>query len=216
MAAFLVLLSAVPVLAGAARLTQLTEGAPITAENARFFAMPAPVVVHIITASVFCLVGAFQFSAGVRRRWPVWHRRAGRVIVVCGVLAASSGLWMTAFYPHPPGDSPLLTVFRFIFGSAMLASLLSGFAAIRRRDVSRHRAWMARGYAIGQGAGTQVLVFLPWTIALGQPSGLVRALLMGSAWVINLAVAEWLLRRGDRRHNGRPVVAAEPALAVSR
>jgi uncharacterized membrane protein len=216
MAALLLLLSAVPVLAGAARLTQLTEGAPITPENARFFAMPAPVVVHIITASIFCLVGAFQFSAGVRRRWPVWHRRAGRVIVVCGVLAAGSGLWMTAFYPYAPGDGPLLAVFRFIFGSAMLASLVAGFAAIRRRDVSRHRAWMARGYAIGQGAGTQVLIFLPWTIALGQPSELVRALLMGSAWVINLAVVEWLLRRGDRRSNRTRVVSAEAALAVTR
>src|SRR5215207_337149 len=49
----LLLLSAVPVLAGAARVGEVAGGAEVTAENARFLASPAPVVVHIVGATVY-------------------------------------------------------------------------------------------------------------------------------------------------------------------
>ena len=38
----------------------------------------------------------------------------------------------------------------------MAACLVLGVAAIRRRDIAAHRAWMIRAYAIGLAAGTQV------------------------------------------------------------
>ena len=54
---------------------------------------------------------------------------------------------------------------------------------------------MMRAYAIGLGAGTQVLTLLAGELIAGPPSELSRALLMGAGWVINLAVAEWAIRR---------------------
>jgi uncharacterized membrane protein len=191
----LLLLSAVPVAAGAARVTQLTAGAEITPANARFFATPIPVVVHIIGASLYSVVGAFQFVPSIRRRNPGWHRAAGRVLVICGLAAASSGLWMTLFYPRPVGDGDLLAVFRVAFGLAMAGSIALGLAAIRRRDVSAHRAWMIRGYAIGLGAGTQVLTHVPWMLLFGVPDESTRALLMFAGWAINVVVAELVIRR---------------------
>lgn len=199
MPAGLIALSVVPVAAGAARLTELAGGAEVTAENARFFAMPLPVVLHILGASVYSVLGAFQFASGFRRRKPGWHRAAGRILVPCGLVVALSGLWMTLFYPRPPGDGDLLSGFRLVFGSAMVGSIILGLAAIRRRDVARHRAWMARAYAIGMGAGTQVFTHLPWILILGRPGELTRALLMGAGWVINLAVAEWVIRKRPSR-----------------
>jgi hypothetical protein len=77
----------------------------------------------------------------------------------------------------------------------MVLSLVLGMAAILRRDVGGHRAWMIRGYAIGLGAGTQVLVSAPWFLIVGTPGELARALLLGAGWVINLAVAERVIRR---------------------
>lgn len=192
----LLVLSAVPVAAGSLRLAELTGGAEITPENARFFASPAPVVLHIVSVSLYSILGAFQFVDGFRRRRPGWHRAAGRLLVLCGLAAALSGLWMTLFYPQPPGVGDLLTGFRLVFGSAMALSIVLGFAAIRRRDVAQHRAWMIRGYAIGLGAGTQVLTHLPWVLILGVPGELSRALLMGAGWAINLAVAERIIRAG--------------------
>ena len=192
--AALLLLSAIPLAAGAFRLTQLIGGADITPANARFFVSPLPVVLHIVNASVYAILGAFQFAAGFRRRWPGWHRAAGWLVLVCGLLVGLSGLWMTLFYPWPAGDGALLYALRLLFGSAMVGSIILGSAAIRRGDVRRHRAWMARGYAIGLGAGTQALTLAVGAVLLGPPNELSRALLMGLAWVINLAVAEWAIR----------------------
>ena len=55
--------------------------------------------------------------------------------------------------------------------------------------------WMLRGYAIGMAAGTQVFTHLPYFLLIGQPGEGPRAVMMISAWVINLAVAEALIRR---------------------
>ncbi|MFG1658322.1 DUF2306 domain-containing protein [Micromonospora chersina] len=203
MPASLIMLSAVPVIAGAARIAELTGGATVTSDNARFFAAPVPVLVHIVGASVYCLLGAFQFAPIFRRRRPGWHRLAGRVLIPCGLAAALSGLWMALFYPRPPLDHVLVTPMRLVFGTAMFCCIVLGVAAIRRRDIPRHRAWMARGYAIGLGAGTQVLTHLPWMLLVGQPSGVGRALLMLAGWVINLAVVEWALRRRPTRSTRR-------------
>jgi hypothetical protein len=101
---------------------------------------------------------------------------------------------MTLFYPYPAA-SDLLFVFRLVFGSGMVFSIVYGFIAIRRGDMIRHRAWMTRGYAIGLGAATQMLTGMVGELAFGPPSELGNALLMGAGWVINLAIAEWVLRR---------------------
>ena len=199
----LILLSAIPVLAGAARVGQLAGGAEVTADNARFFASPVPVVVHIVGVTVYSVLGAFQFSAGLRRRWPGRHRLAGRIVVPCGLAAALSGLWMTLFYPRPADTGAAVTGTRIVVGSAMVAFIVLGVAAIRRRDVARHRAWMTRAYALGLGAGTQAFTQLPWMLfvgPLGKPS---KALLMAAGWAINIAVAEWALRRRPAPSLGR-------------
>ena len=192
----LIALSAVPVAAGIVRLIGLAGGVEITPENARFFLEPLPVVLHILSVSLFCILGAFQFAPGIRRRRPGWHRAAGRLLVPAGVVAALSGLWLTQFYPPVNHDRPLLYVIRLVMGSAMVLFICLGFTAIRRRDVARHRAWMMRGYAIGLGAGTQALTGLPYYMFEGIQSELGRALTMGAGWAINLAVAEWIIRRG--------------------
>ena len=64
----LLLLSAIPLAAGTFRLAQLAGGAEITPANARFFASPLPVVLHIVGAAVYIILGAFQFATGLRRR----------------------------------------------------------------------------------------------------------------------------------------------------
>jgi hypothetical protein len=194
MPAALVVLSLVPALAGVLRVTELAGGA-VTPENARFFAAPVPVLLHIVGATVFCLGGAFQFVPRLRTRRSGWHRFAGRVIVPCGLVGALAGLWMTLFYPRPPLDGELLTVFRLVFGSGMVVALVLGFLAIRRRDVITHRAWLMRAYAIALGAGSQAVIFGLWTVFVGPAGELAKALLMCAAWVLNLVVAERVIRR---------------------
>jgi uncharacterized membrane protein len=195
----LITLSFIPALAGTIRLVQLGVGVEITPDNARFFAAPLPVTLHIISVMIYCVLGAFQFASGFRRRHPVWHRIAGRILVPCGLAAALSGLWMTQFYPRANYDGTAIYFMRLLVGSAMAFFILRGFAAIRRGDIRRHRAGMMRAYALGLGAGTQVLTHLPWFLFPGMQGELARAICMGAGWVINLAVVEWILLRERRR-----------------
>lgn len=208
----LLALSLVPIAAGSARLTQLTTGAAITTENARFFDSPVPVVAHIIGSSVFLLLGALQFAPSLRRRR--WHRIAGRIVAPAGLVSALSALWMTVFYDMPSSvTGPGLFEVRLVLGTAMAAALIVAVVAIRRGDVRTHSAWMTRAYAIGLGAGTQVLVFLPFTLLLGAPVPVAHTLLMTAGWVINLVVAEIVIRRRARAGRGR-TSARVPATAA--
>jgi hypothetical protein len=217
----LLVLSAPPLIAGAFRLAQLAGVSDAMPANPRFLPSPSPVVVHILTAAIFAALGALQFAAGIRRRWPGWHRRVGRLLVGCGLLVGLSGLWMTLFYPRAEGTGDLLFALRLLFGSAMVVSIGFGFDAIRRRNVARHGAWMARGYAIGLGAATQMLTLAVGEMVAGPPDETRHALLMGAAWVINLLVAEWAIRRrrvrparlsgrGDSAHHNASLSGANP------
>jgi hypothetical protein len=192
----LVALSLVPIIAGSLRLVELSGGAAILPAKPT---SPLPLVLHIASASVYSVLGAFQFSAGFRRRRPGWHRVAGRLLVVLGLIVASSALWLTISTPRFEGSGDLYFLLRLVFGSAMALSIVLGFLAIRRRDVTRHRAWMIRAYAIALAAGAQV-----FTLGIGEAivgrGDTSSALFAGAGWVINLAVAEWVIRRRPARH----------------
>lgn len=213
--AALLALTFIPVAAGMARLVGLASGTPVTPENARFMAMPLPVIIHIIGATLFCVLGAFQFSTGFRRSRPGWHRVVGRVLVPCGIAAALSGLWMTQFYPLGNLQGEILHAFRLVIGTVMAVSIVISFAAILRRDIPQHRAWMMRAYAIAQGAGTQAVVSILWLVILGVPNELTRDLLLIAGWLINLAVAEWIIRANAVKKQPRNSVAGK-SFPVSR
>jgi Predicted membrane protein (DUF2306) len=113
------------------------------------------------------------------------------------------------FYPGAPGGDLLWTV-RMVVGSTIAASIVFGFAAIRRRDIAAHRAWMIRAYALVVAAGTQV-----FTQGIGEglfgTSDLSTGLSVSSGWVINATVAEWVIRRPGARRARRARAAAAGA-----
>jgi uncharacterized membrane protein len=208
----LITLSLVPAIAGIARVAELARGAAITPDNARFHAAPIPVVLHVLAVIPFSIVGAFQFAPSFRRRHRSWHRAAGRVLAPFGMIAALTGLWMAQYYPWPPGDGWMVYVERLVFGSAMLASIVLALLAVRRRDFTSHGAWMTRAYAIGLGAGTQVFTHLPWFLLVdGRPGELPRGVMMGAGWIINVLIAEWIIRRPAGQLRGRASALRAPA-----
>ncbi|WP_246465216.1 DUF2306 domain-containing protein [Ruania alkalisoli] len=192
----LILLAFVPVIAGSMRVAEIASGAAITAENARFFDSPVPVVAHIVCSALYLVLGALQFIPSLRRRR--WHRFAGRVLVPAGLVSAFSGIWMAVAYDLPAVNGPALTVIRVGLGALMAAGLVIAVVAIGRRNVRVHRAWMIRSYAIGLGAGTQVFTLMPMMLDLGIPETAKYTILMAAGWGINMVVAELAIRRGPR------------------
>src|SRR5438309_5928614 len=126
----LVALVVIPAISGSLRLVELAGGDQLMPANPRITASPLPVVVHILCAVAYAVLGAFQFSGVVRRRWPGWHRVAGRVLVLLGLGVAFSALWKTQFYPRALGGE-LAYAFRLAFGSGVAGSIVLGYDARR-------------------------------------------------------------------------------------
>lgn len=188
----LVALAAVPVVAGLVRLAGLLTS-QVPADDARFLEQPVPITLHILAVIPYSLLGALQFAPALRRYG--WHRVAGAPLVPLGLVVALTGLWMAQCYPWPAGDGEAVYVMRLIVGVAMTLSIVKGTTALWRHEYATHGAWMLRGYALGMGAGTQVLTHLPWFILVdSRPAGISRALMMGLGWVINAVVAEYVIQ----------------------
>lgn len=209
----LLTLCLVPAAVGIFRLVTLASG-HVTPETARFFDSPWPMMLHLVAVVPYSILGALQFAPSLRKNR--WHRITGRLLTPLAMIAALTGLWMAHFYPWPPMDGQAVYVFRLVAGSGMAISVVLGIAAIVRRDYVAHGEWMTRGYALGMGAGTQVLTHLPWVLTVGMPGEVGRAIAMGAGWLINIVVAEYVIRRSRSRVTSRRSSATRLSSSGSR
>jgi uncharacterized membrane protein len=194
--AALVLLALVPVTSGVFRVLELGTGATITPQNQRFFAVPLPIIVHSLGGIVFLILGAFQFAPRLRRQKPGWHKMAGRLLIPSGLVVALSGMWMAHFNALPEYDGVLVYATRMLASGWMVLTVVPATVAIYRRDFTNHGVWMTRFYAIGSGGNTQVFTAAPLFLFFPEYlNDLNRAISLGAGWVINLVVAEWVIRR---------------------
>lgn len=164
---------------------------------------------HIAFAGLALLLGPFQFSKTIRQRHVRVHRAIGRVYVISVVVGGTAAFVMSFF------SSVKLLGF-FGFGSLAViwvASTVTAYRAIRRRDTASHQAWMIRSFALTYAAPTLRL----WLFAL-----LISQLFLGVgfeqaytnayapvpflAWLPNLVVAELMIRR-----RGLPALHLSPS-----
>lgn len=194
---FILIYSFVPTFGGFFRVAELLGGVTIIPANSRALAQPLPIVLHILSSFLFCLLGALQFLPGIRRYHPSPHRMTGRVVAASGCTSALTGLWMTHFFVFLSElQSPLLYRVRIVLSITMLGLIVWSMMAIRARDMRAHGASMLRAYAIGQGASTQALLGLGWMAVIGtEPLASTRDGLMIAAWGLNLTVAELMISR---------------------
>lgn len=196
----LILLSLVPVFAGLARLIQIVQGS-VPLEDVRFLRSPTPAVLHIVSASIYSVLGIFQFLPSIRKQRSPWHSRLGKLLIPLGLLSAFTGLWMTQFYSTIKYDGYILYLIRLAVGTSMIVFISLGLIAVYKRNFTRHGTWMIRAYALGMGAGTQVLTHLPWFLFPNIHGELARTVFMGSGWLINIVYAEWIIKKQLTKEN---------------
>ena len=159
------------------------------------FHYPAWSTVHFVPALAFVLLLPFQLWSGSRRRWPRFHRFAGRVAAVAGVLFGLTGFVLPYVMPARPfSERAFMTTVSCLFA----AVLGLGIMAARRKDFVAHRQWMLRVTALALGPLTQRVIF-PFFAAAGI-DGVPRFwdLFMSAAWfslVLNIVIVEWWIRR---------------------
>lgn len=189
---FLLILALVPVGSALYRLVDVALW-PATDDSLRFHLAPIVTVLHAGGGALFLTLGPLQLIPALRRR--LWHKVAGRVVLVAGLAAALSGIVMTLTFPADPANGPLLQGLRLAFGAAWAGWLVLAFLAIRAGDVPSHRAQMARALAVAFGGATTAPLLGLWLLAGGEYTPTTSALIQGAAWVLNLAIVELALLR---------------------
>ena len=199
----LLLLSALPVIGGVLRLSDIPAVA-----GTRPAASSVAAVAHIVGMTSYCLLGAFQFSPALRGRRR-WHRTTGRALIPVAFVAGLGAAWLAVFFTGPADQLPLAMV-RLVFASAMIVFLVLGTTAIVRRDFAAHGDWMTRAYAIGVGNGTQSLVVIAWTVPLGEVDAWGETWLVATGTLITALVAEILIQRRAARRGSVASARARP------
>jgi len=195
--ALVLIYSFIPTFGGLLRLVELSGGQALLPTNSRALTYTLPLVVHILSSFLFCILGATQFLPSVRRDHPGLHRMIGRVVAVAGCTSALTGLWMTHFFAFTEDlqGAPLYWV-RIVLSLTMVGLIVWAVIAIRSRNVRAHGSAMIRTYAIAQGASTQTFLGMGWMVTVGtEPLGLLRDVIMSSAWGMNFLAAEFLISK---------------------
>ena len=163
-------------------------------------------VIHVPCAATAMILGALQFVPRIRanrRR----HRIIGRTFLGLGTVAfVLTGIPLAI--TTPDGN---LTRFGVLVPAVLWPLVaVTAFRAIRGGDVRRHREWMTRLYAITFFAitarmVTPLLLLAQVPVMQSRYDGDVQAAVSASipygqwlGWIVNLAVAEWIIRRTRR------------------
>lgn len=190
------LFSAIPVLTALVEAVQIPTGT-YPEDTLRLAVAPVAWFAHVVAGVAFGLTGPLQFVRALRHRFGRLHRVAGRVFIASGAILGLSGLSLLVQVTSV--RTPVADVARGVFGLALLAALALALAAIRARDIQRHRAWMIRAYAVGMGLAAVSLVFFSIYLVTGQPPmGLASDFLFVGSWLATLAVGETVIRRAAR------------------
>jgi uncharacterized membrane protein len=145
---------------------------------------------HIVFGGLALLLSPVQLSSRVRARVPRLHRVTGRVVLVAIALAGTAGFllsWFNVAGPVGTAGFGTLAVLWVVFAGL-------GLRAILRGDVTTHRRWMLRTFALTYAAVTLRLWLFALVPLLGD-FGSAYVLVPFLCWVPNLLVVEWLLRR---------------------
>ncbi len=167
----------------------------------RYVEHPWLAYLHIAPGVVYLIGAPLQLSRRFRTRHYQFHRRFGRVLLVCALV---TGVFALLFgVPHAWGGAPEAAA-TVLFGSWFLLSLVLAYRAIRRGAVAQHRRWMIRAFAVGVGIGTiriWVGIFvgieqmLSGGVSESTPSPTTFGVAFWLAFTMHVAIGEWWLRR---------------------
>lgn len=152
--------------------------------------VPLAVLAHFAGAGLALLLGPWQFITGRSGTRNIIHVWTGRLYVSAVVVGGIAGLMLA---PFSQGGRIAHLGFA-ILAILTLGATVHAFQLVQRGNVTEHRRWMIRSFA---------LIFAAVTLRLQIPTSIIAGVAFENAypviawacWIPNLLVAEWLLRR---------------------
>jgi hypothetical protein len=183
----------IPIASAPIRMFQVIT-ASLPQDSLRFYAVPWGLFSHAFGGLLFALIGPLQFTGALKNRFGKLHRISGRIFVVTGFMLALSALRLLIEFPN--SSTWVLIAARGLAAFGLMGCLTISMFAILKRNFNNHRNWMIRAYAIGMGAATISFIQLPIFIIRGRAmEGYFGDSLFVLSWVINLTLAEWVIRK---------------------
>ncbi len=146
---------------------------------------------HITFGGLALLSGCTQFSKKIRNRYTRIHRTLGTIYVTCVTISGSCAVYIAIY-----SSGGLVTHFGFgALGVLWLFCTLTAYNAIRHKDITSHRMWMIRSYALCFAAVT-LRIYLPlFTAAFHFDFSISYQIISWLCWVPNLVIAEIIIRK---------------------
>lgn len=153
-----------------------------------FSERPIATIAHFAGSALALAIGAFQLNARLRARFIGVHRWAGRLYVLGVMVGGFAGLFLAL-------HSSAGIVAQMGFGLLAVCWVGCTFAAyrhIRAGNLSAHRRWMIRSFALTWAAVT-LRIYLPAAQTAGVPFAVAYSAISWLCWVPNLLFAEWFI-----------------------
>jgi uncharacterized membrane protein len=95
---------------------------------------------HTLAGTLALLIGPINFSSRIRQRHLKLHRILGRIYVISVFVGSFTGIALAAGRPGLPGTS--------MQAAAWMVCTTAALITARNRQITQHRQWMARSYAV--------------------------------------------------------------------
>jgi uncharacterized membrane protein len=159
---------------------------PDAAAYGMFWSRRAWLWAHLCGGVLAMLLGALQFVAPLRTRWPRLHRWIGRTYLLGMAIGIVGAAGLIATSPAP-------AAIRIAFaatGIAWAVTATAGFIAIRGKRTQAHRRWMIRNYLVTLApASFRLALMVPGLMAPASPL-LMIPLLLWLSWALPLLAYE--------------------------
>jgi hypothetical protein len=163
---------------------------------------------HLVFGALLAALIPFQLSGRLRRAYLPVHRVSGVLFICAGLIAASTGAYLSIVMPfggRPETGLVVAMVALFVW------CLIQALRAALTGAIYTHRQWVVRSIAITLSIATQRVVF---SVLLLLQWGSVRTafwVAIAIAVPLNLAVAEWfILSAADLSERRRRTLRESP------
>lgn len=148
---------------------------------------------HIFASIAALVFGPFQLSTKFRNKYKQIHRWMGKVYLVVGVLIGGmSGLVMAQF-----AFGGIVAKFGFgLLAGLWLYTGLRAYISIRVGNITEHKKWMVRNFALTFAAVT-LRIYLPVMMISGIEFSIAYAIVAWLCWIPNLLFVELFYNRNQ-------------------
>lgn len=129
----------------------------------------ASLVSHLLAAGALNLVGLLQLLPWLRRRYPAWHRWAGRSFMVMALAATLTGFWLSWGRGARLGE--LSAIATSLNGVLIVVAVVMAWRLARQRRFAEHRRWAIRAFLLVSGVWMLRLGLMAWLIVNQGPRG---------------------------------------------